>query len=241
VSTKPTLTLTLALSVTALCFSAPARAYEGAPVQGGGAVVGTVVFKGKAPAPKTLPVTKNPEACGTSKKSEELVVGKGGALQYAVVYLADIQKGKPATAATVTLDQKACVYVPHVQAAVKGSKVVIRNSDPVMHNVHATLKAAGRLLFNVGMPGQQNVNKSLRRPGIAEVTCDAGHTWMKAFIYVFEHPYFAVTGADGAFRLTDVPPGTYKLTVWHETLGEKTQTVTVAAGAEAKAQFELGK
>jgi len=229
---------TAAIALTAL--TTPAHAgYRGGPVTNGGTIAGTVTFGGKVPPRATIRVTKNPEVCGTSKPSEDLLVGAGGALRNAVVYLDGIDHGKPAEKTVVHLGQHGCVYVPHVQATTKGSKVALKSADPIMHNVHGTM-TTGRMIFNVGMPGTGTViRKKLRKTGIAVITCDAGHTWMKAYIHVFAHPYFAVTGADGRFTLPDVPPGTYDLVVWHEKLGTKKTRVTVTAGATATASFAL--
>ena len=223
-----------------LALAGGALAYESVPVDNGGAILGSVTVKGPAPAPASIPVTKNPETCGSSKLAEDLIVGKTGGLKNAVVYLRDIQKGKAIVATAPVLNQRKCVYEPHVQAVAKSTNLIVRNGDPVMHNVHATM-VDGRLVFNIGMPGDQDVPKKLRREGLAVVICDAGHTWMKAYIYIFEHPYFAVTGEDGAFRLDAVPPGTYELVVWHEMLGERVQSVTVAAGANTKATVQFSK
>lgn len=198
---------------------------------GGGAVTGTISFGGKVAKAAELPVTKDHDVCGKSKPSEELIMGKGGGLRNAVVSLEGVTGGAEPAPATVVLDQKGCAYVPHVLAATKGSTLELRSSDAAMHNVHGK-HDTGRMLFNVGMPvGTKPVGKKLRRAGLSTITCDAGHTWMKAYVHVFEHPYYAVTGTDGTFEIRDVPPGTYQLVVWHEKLGTKKAKVTVAEGA----------
>ena len=218
----------------ALGLAATGYAYEGGAVDNGGSIAGKVTFTGKVPAANKVKVDKNPEVCGPHKMIQPIIVGSGGALKNAVIYLKDIKKGKEAKPALLDLNQKDCVYVPHVQAAVKGSKVKLQSRDEILHNVHGKMKQAGRMIFNVGLPGTATVvNKKLRRPGLAEITCDAGHTWMLAYIHVFEHPYFAVTGDDGSFEIGDVPAGTYDVVVWHEKLGEKKGKVTVSAGGKA--------
>ena len=208
--------------------------YAGGPVTGGGSISGAVTTTAK-PSAAAMPVTKDHGTCGHSKKSEELVIGRGGALANAVVYLDRIAAGKPATAQTVSLDQVGCTYAPHVQAAVRGSQIELRSSDPILHNVHGALGGKD-LLFNVAMPMKgQKIKKKLKKAGLVQITCDAGHTWMKAYVQVFDHPYFAVTGADGSFKLADIPAGTYDLVVWHEKLGLKRTRVTVTAGGDARA------
>jgi plastocyanin len=164
-------------------------------------------------------------------------VGPGGALANAVVYLKDIATGKPLDkAAKASLDNKGCTYVPHVAVIPVGSTLMIHNSDDALHNVHALM--GSDTLFNVALPipGMQ-IPQTMKRPGIVNVKCDAGHTWMAATIYVVEHPYYAVTDAAGKFDLKDVPPGTYTLVAWHEALGTQEQKVTVAAGKPAIASF----
>jgi plastocyanin len=219
-----------------LLSAAAAGDYRGSPVSGGGSIFGTVA----APGAKNLApvaVTKDAAVCKTSHQPETVVVGKGGALANAVVYLKDIATGKPFDkAAKASLDNKGCTYVPHVAVVPVGSTLTIHSSDNVLHNVHALM--GSDTLFNVALPlpGMQ-IPQTMKKPGIVNVKCDAGHTWMAATIYVVEHPYYAVTDAAGKFDLKDVPPGTYTLVAWHESLGTQEQKVTVTAGKPATASF----
>ncbi len=234
--------------------SRPAHAYSETTVSGGGTITGTVKFEGKAPK-LILQIDKDTKACGKSKDAERLVVGSGGGVANAVVYLKEISKGKAAGKDSPRLDQKACQYIPHVQVAMKGSKLEIINSDGVLHNVHGYLK--GRTTFNLAMPiKDQKIKKKLKKEGVLEIICDAGHGWMSAYVFVSEHPYAVTTDANGKFTLTDVPAGTYTVEMWHE--GWKTtsppvkgatpkyedavvqgQKITVASGATATADFVL--
>lgn len=200
---------------------------------GAGSVAGKVTFGG-AVKPMAVKVDKDQAVCGKSPiPYEDVIVGSGKGLKNAVVSLDKVAGGKPAAPTSVQLGQKGCVYVPHVAAATVGSQIVMASQDPVLHNVHA-YGGGGSTLFNVAIPiPGMNITKKLDKPGVVTVKCDAGHTWMKAFVHVFDHAYFAVTAADGSFSLADVPAGTYKLKVWHETLGEKSADVTVAAGGAA--------
>jgi len=213
----------------------PLLVASGAP---GAELKGLVRYAGSArPAP--LPVTKDAKVCGTSQPDESLVVGAAGALKNAVVYLRDA----PASAGARTpkehvLDQLGCRYSPHVIAAQVGDKLTAVNSDSLLHNVRGTAQD-GRTPFNVAMPlsGMRRAFE-LVQPGLIHTGCDAGHTWMSAYVQVFAHPYFAVTGDDGRFSLPEVPPGKYTLVAWHERLGETSRSVTVTAKG-AVAQFEL--
>jgi plastocyanin len=231
----------IALALSVLATPALAGTYTEVPVKDGGTVKGTVTFGGKAPAPKPITVSKDTDACGKEVKDESLVVGKTNGLANAVVYLSDIKSGAKAEKQSPTLDQKACAYAPHVQATTLGSPLLILNSDPVLHNVHAYGDSGkGASAFNLAMPIQgQKLTKTLSKPGAFSLKCDAGHTWMSAFVHVFEHPYFAVTKDDGAFSLGNVPPGTYTLVVWHEKLGEVKQSVTVTASGISTSAVEL--
>ncbi len=202
----------------------PADAYEGLEGAGGSGVLTGKITTSQPASTEKLPVTQDGEVCGESVAAEFVLV-KDGNLQNAVVFLDGIEKGAPITKSKATLDQKGCVYTPHVQAMAKGSSVSVMNSDAVMHNTHAGTS------FNFGMPaGTPPTPKSMRRPGLVPVNCDAGHTWMSAYIYVFSHPYFATTGADGTYKIEGVPDGAHKLTVWHEKLGTKTVDITVEGG-----------
>jgi len=231
------LSFVLAVPVILLPVAASAGGYHGGAVANGGSITGTVTFHGAVPKTKPMRVTKDEATCGHSIPVETLIVGKGGMLANAVVHLDKITMGKPMARSVVTLNQKGCMYHPHVQAATRGSKIELISSDPILHNVHGALNGK-RLIFNVAMPMKgQRIKKKLKKAGLVQITCDAGHTWMKAYVQVFDHPYFAVTRTDGAFHITDVPPGSYDLVVWHEKLGTKRARVTVTAGGDAKVTF----
>ncbi len=208
-----------------------AQSYTATTVTNGGSVKGTINYKGKPVAAKTTTISKDTAVCGSSAKEESIVVSAKGTLANVVVYLSDITKGEAATAQSPVLDQKGCVYTPHVQATTAGSSLQILNSDGVFHNVHVYNDAGkGSTLFNLAMPLKgQKISKKLSKAGILGIKCDAGHTWMQSFIHVFSHPYFAVSKADGTFEIAKIPAGTYTLVAWHETLGELKQKVTITA------------
>ena len=193
-------------------------------------VRGVVTTKAGPPEKTTLEVTTQKEVCGKSVPNPAYAV-KDGKVQWAVVSLEKVPAEEKVKSQKRTLDQKGCEYVPHVLTATKGDKLIIVNSDPVLHNVHAT--SGKKTLFNLAMPIKgQKITKRLKKTGTFHVGCDAGHSWMSAYIVVFDHPFHAVTGEEGSFTIENVPPGTYTLKVWHETLGEKTVEVEVKEGAE---------
>ncbi len=210
----------------ALLAAAPALAAD---------VSGSVTYAGKA-KPASVQVTRDNKVCGQSQPDESLVVGKGGALKNAVAFLKDAPEGAAkAPPVDRLLDQVGCRYTPHVVAAQVGDRLVAVNSDNLLHNVRGTARD-GRTPFNVAMPlaGMKRAF-DLSEPGLLRTGCDAGHTWMTAYVQVFSHPYFAVTGDDGRFKLSNVPPGKYTLVLWHERLGERTQELTVTSrGAQVR-------
>ena len=215
-----------------------AAKYQEGEVSGGGTIRGQVVYHGPVKTRTVLP-TKDKNVCGGIRKEPLVVVGEGGAVRDSVVFLKDVAAGKPwpeATAARPVLDQEKCRFEPHVQVARRG-RIDIVNSDPVLHNTHGYY--GKRTAFNVALPIQGGkVTKLLRSPGEVRIDCDA-HGWMLAWIYVVDNPYFAQTGEDGAFSITDVPPGEYTLAVWQETLGLAEMPVTVAADGTTEVPVEL--
>ena len=230
-----------------------------------GTIRGVVRFVGDATQVGRLDVTQDPEVCGPSLRSPRLALGEGNGVGNAIVYLDGIAGGtEHAAEPTITIDQRQCEYVPHVVAVPVGTQLEIVNSDPILHNVHAREVGAGlRTVFNIAQPirGQRTAVEQTRltKPGLLVLSCEAGHPWMSAYIFVAAHPYVAVTGENGEFLIPNVPPGSYTITMWHEGVTltrvvrslqrydfedpyEVTKQVEVAAGAagnEVTVDFEL--
>ncbi len=217
-----------------------AQAYKEIDVKDGGAIVGTVKFDGDIPAAKMLKVDKDEQTCGhENKQSEELVVnGESKGIKNAVVSLVDIAAGKKAETAAFSLDQKECLFIPHVLAVPAGASVDLLNSDNVMHNLHSwSIKNAG---FNEGVSGGGKLTKKFDLPEVVKITCDV-HKWMSSYIVVKGNPYFAVTDENGRFKIENVPAGSYKIEAWQEKLGKKTSEVTVKSKEEAAVEFVYAK
>jgi plastocyanin len=227
----PAIAVAMSISGTALA------QYTGEVVHSPGRITGRVTFA--APHPDRPPEArdKNPEVCGSTHENETLLIGPEGGVANVVVYLKDIKSGQALVPTTADLDQAGCTYVPHVLAVPVGSTLNLLNGDPLLHNIHAL--EGGSTIFNYAMPRSvRKIPKRLLKPGFVTIKCDV-HAWMNGVVAVLENPYFAVTDAKGNFEFGDVPPGSYTLAAWHETLGEKTQPVTVGPGATAKVRFTL--
>ncbi len=215
-----------------------AAKYQEIEVSDGGTIAGQVIYNGTVKTKTVLP-TKDKQVCGTTRKEPLIVIGDGGAVQDSVVFLRDVASGKAwPEMKTPVVDQEMCKFRPHVQVARQG-KIDIVNSDPVLHNTHGYY--GKRTAFNVALPEKGvTVTKVLKRPGTVKVDCDA-HGWMLAWVQVVDNPYFAQTGADGAFSISEVPPGDYTLVVWQEELGETEMPVTVTAGGTTELAIDLTK
>jgi hypothetical protein len=212
--------------------------YQERAVTDGGIIRGSVRLSGDIPALPPQPVYKHADVCGGAVPDERLLTGEDGSLQNAVVHLSGVQSGKPVRRdARVRLDNVKCAFVPHVVSGTVGQTLEIRNSDPFLHDAHAWLGT--KTLFNVAVPKGRTVSRPLTEPGLAHINCNVRHTWMHAYLFVAVHPYHAVTDRTGSFALEDVPPGTYKLTVWHELLGSAERDVTVESGKQTTVEVAM--
>jgi len=216
--------------------------YTVVTVSNGGTIQGVVKLAGSAPTIAPIEVTKNQDYCGDSIPNPVYVVGKDGGVQNVEVYLKDITTGKalPTEPVAISLVNTHCMFKPRVQAATVGQQITISSEDPVLHNTHPQNSATNATIYNIALPFKGfSVTKPLpATPELIKVKCDA-HEWMHAWIWEFDHPYFATTGEDGKFTIKDVPPGTYTLVAWQEAAGEKSMPVTVAAGKTVTADVQL--
>jgi plastocyanin len=215
--------------------AAPAAA-PGAPATidtaNAGSVTGKVTFAGTPPAPTPIKLSSDPycQKANPGLATETEVVGKDGAVENVFIYVKDGLGNQtfPAPSQPVTLDQKGCHYTPHVLGIQVGQPLQIINSDDTLHNIHGLPKANRE--FNQGQPiqGMKMTHTFSTKEVMIPFKCDV-HGWMNAWIGVLDHPFYAVTTADGTFSLKGLPPGTYTIEAWHEKLGTQTQTITVGA------------
>jgi hypothetical protein len=215
--------------------AAPAAGGKTVDAATAGTVKGTIKLDGAAPRMRPINMAAEPTCARqhtTPVTTQNVVTGATGELQNVVVYLQGDFAGYSFDApAAASLDQHGCLYTPHVLALRAGQQLNILNSDMTTHNIHPVPKD-NREWNESQPPGAGALMQSFARPEIGiPVKCNV-HPWMQAYISVFNHPYFQVTGADGTFELKNIPPGTYTLTAWHETFGAMDQMVTVAASEQ---------
>ena len=233
-------------TIAALCVIAALAA--GRQVATAGDITGTITLKGTPPPEKEITQIKDDVNCGKLHtepvKTRFYVVGAKGELADVFVTLKGISgKSTGAAAAPLVIDQKGCEYIPYVAAAQSGQKIVVKNSDPVLHNVHATPTANGNKEDNKAqMPGGADLTFSFpTAENFLRFKCDV-HPWMFSYVSVVDHPYFAVSGKDGTYTIKNVPPGKYTLVAMHRKAapapaGVEKEIEVTADGA--KADFTL--
>ena len=212
-----------------------------------GEIKGRVKYIGKSPKAKRIRMDADPVCAASHQeaaKAESFVVDADGNMANVIVYLKGVEYSGKTPSNEVIIDQKGCVYSPHVLGVQAGQPLKILNSDATMHNIHGLPKINKE--FNFGMPKslKQKTVTFNKAEDVFVIKCDV-HPWMKSYTQVFDHPYFAVSGSDGSFSISNVPDGTYEAIAWQEKFGSKrimTQSVTVKSGdAELNFSFERPK
>ena len=211
-----------------------------------GDIAGTIILKGTPPKERDITPLKDDATCGKLHSdmptTHFYVVGPKGELADVIVSLQDISgKSTGPSAPAVILDQKGCEYVPYIFAVQTGQSITVKNSDPVLHNVHVDpAQGSGNTLFNEAqLSGSPDKTYVPTKPEMfLKLKCDV-HAWMFAWVSVFDHPYFAVSGKDGSFKIANVPPGKYKIQAAHRKAGAVTQEIEVKEGEPAKADFTV--
>ena len=208
-----------------------------------GTVKGKIVFEGEAPAPKQMSVRGNPECsvlhAGGTVASEELVVNNG-ALQNVFVHVKEGLQGYSFTAPQepVIIENKTCVYMPHVAGVMVGQPVQFLNQDSTLHNIHSYPKESKG--FNLGLPlvGMKQTKKFDAPEIMVPLKCDV-HPWMLGYVGVVAHPYYNVSDASGQFELKNLPPGEYTIEAWHEKLGAQSQTIKIEPQGTKEIEFKF--
>jgi hypothetical protein len=205
-------------------------------------IVGTVSVTGSIPKPLRIDMSADSVCMELVSQPETgWVIINGNRLKNAFVYL----KGEPlqnyrfeVPSWEVTLQHNQCQYFPHVTGLQVGQPLQIMNVDPTVHNTHPTPKVNQEWNFSQP-PNSPAFVKTFARPEVVIPFKCNQHPWERAYVGVFKHPYFAISDGSGMFEIRNVPPGTYKLVVWHEKLGEQEQDLTLLAGETRTADFTL--
>lgn len=204
-------------------------------------ISGTIKFDGEAPKFKEIKMDADP-VCVTLHSGpvypQTLVLGEGNTMGNVFVHIKKgLNQGNyPVPAEEIVIDQKGCEYHPHVAGVMAGQSIKVLNPDGTLHNVHVLSKTNPEA--NIAMPKfRKDITMKFDKPEFMfAMKCDV-HPWMGAWLSVMPHPFFAVTKDDGKFTIADLPAGTYEVEAWHEKLGTKSATITVAEGDNATADF----
>lgn len=239
----------LAVALTA-CSSAPpqekavkpaAPAYFKVDPATAGSVSGKVIFHGKIPPHKKVDMSEDPQCAGLHRSpvyDDAIAASAGGGLANVFVYVSKGLEGKKfeTPAQPVSIDQKGCWFIPRVMGIQAGQQFDVINSDPVTHNIHP--RPHNNREWNQSQdPGAPPLVRKFMAPEVmVRVKCNI-HGWMHAWIGVVDNPYYAVTGTDGKFDLSNLPPGNYTITAWQEDLGTMDQQVTVSPQSKNDVQF----
>lgn len=238
----------------ALLMAATSFAYETVDVKNGGSIKGKI----KSAAPMTDPVIKivvkpapDPketelakQTCGDSQQAGEYILSPANEVKNVLVIVENVQKGKAVPKTDLAIDNKKCYFEPHVGIAYKGANFIIKNSDPILHNTNLGVMLQENMrqtAYNLALPNKdQVIKKPVRQKGLYHVKCDA-HDWMKAYVYAADNPYVAITDASGNYEIKDLPPGKYKVRIWHEGFHEAMKDVEVASGKASDLNVTLSK
>ncbi|HEV2054490.1 MAG TPA: carboxypeptidase regulatory-like domain-containing protein [Methylomirabilota bacterium] len=202
-------------------------------------IKGAVLYAGPALEKKAIPINIDQYVCGKSHESDELIVGPNRGIRWAVVSIQPPPAAKwEPSSKPVQMDQQQCLYVPRVVIVPVGGTVEFLNTDRLLHNLHSV--STENPTFNRTQPKGRTIPMVFKKPETVRIDCDL-HTWMRAYVVVAEHAFYAVTGPNGEFALDNVPPGKYTLKVWQEQLGTVTREVTVGDKDTTGVTVEMGK
>ena len=221
--------------------SSEAAPTPAAPAGGSGTITGKATYANGDPDTK-ISMDADPVCASLHPDvvhTEKIVHDDNGNLANVFVYVKEGLTGKyPAPSSNHLLDQVGCQYSPHISGMQVDQKLVIRNSDPTLHNVHAMPNINKE--FNMGQPfqGMELEHTFDKAEVMVRFKCDV-HPWMASYMGVLDHPFFGVSGGDGGYSIGNLPAGDYVVEAWHEELGTQTQSVTVGASGEVEASFDF--
>ncbi len=211
------------------------------PALGTATVSGVAKFSGKPPRRRPIDMSGKQECAKIHSEpvlDESIILGEEGALANVFVWVKKGLKGWdfPTPSEPVVLNQQGCMFHPHVQGVQTGQDILIRNSDPVTHNIHAFPNRNNPFNFSQAKQGAEETQQFRRRDVMVKIKCDV-HTWMNGYLGVVDHPFFVTTGEDGKFELPKLPPGEYTIEAWHEEFGAQTEKVTLGDGESKELEF----
>jgi hypothetical protein len=218
-----------------------------------GSVSGTVRWRGEVPPVAEVPVLTHREACGETRRIPSAVVGPRGGVAGAVVVLEGVREGRLPLGGEVRFVLAGCELSPRVAVASIGATLRFENQEALLHNVR--ILSGRETWLDVGLPQRGSTTEAIARVGIHRIVDDAAHPWIESWLYVADHPYIAVTDADGRFQLPRVPVGSYQLRLWHPGIVMSGDTssgrparsapivlarpISVAEAADSTTDFEL--
>jgi len=193
--------------------------YEVIEFKNGGSLSGKAIFKGdNIPQDETLTLTSEQDLCGDTLPAKKYVINSNKEIKNVIVYLADIRAGRKTPPDPVIIDNIICAFEPLVSVGFLGNVVINRNTDPVLHNFHGYIRK--RTTYNIAIPEKgMDVERQMKGLGLMTLRCNP-HPWMRAYVYIFNHPYAAVTNEKGEFSIIDIPAGSYEVRAWHEGFGD---------------------
>jgi len=243
---RGTLMLPVCLVVGLVVAEATAETYQADPTINGVTVQGRIKLSGLPKDNVATPVYRDSDYCGEIVLGETVAVDPStNGLGNVVVSLVGVERGKPLIPADapviLEIESKKCRFSPHLNTAAVGTTLEVRNLDPILHNLHVRRETRfGPTVMNVIQPaGTRSVQKPFSEAGFLDVRCDV-HAFMSASVHVFDHPYFTTTDHTGSFAMTKVPPGVYKLQIWHEQFGTRERTIKVPPGENVTLEMEIG-
>jgi hypothetical protein len=222
------------------------ESYQPDPTINGVILQGLIKLAGQPKISTPIPVYRDSQYCGETILEEDVTVDPSTrGLSGVVVSLVGVERGKPLVPSdsplVLEIESKKCRFSPHLSAVPIGTQLEVRNHDPILHDLRIRRDTRfGPTFMNIVQPaGTRSVQKPLKEKGHFDVRCDV-HAFMSAFIHVFDHPYFAITDSAGSFHMTQVPPGIYKLQIWHEQFGIREKTIKVPPGEAVNVEMEIG-
>ncbi len=209
-----------------------------------GSVTGKINFKGARPAGSKIMMSADPKCVklhsGKDVTSEQVVFNANNTLKYVFVYVKKGLEGKKFPTATdkKIIDQKGCMYTPHMFGVMVNQPIEITNSDATLHNIHALPKNSKQ--FNIAQPkqGMKTIQKFDKPEVMVKIKCEV-HNWMASYVGVLDHPFYAVSDDQGNYTIKNLPAGEYEIEAWHEKYGAQTMKITVGASDSKTADFSF--